>query len=712
MRFYCKKDTDSFEAFKDKVEIIEQLLYPPVSIPLIESNYQNNGIGKKAAREIVQSTTDSLVILIVFSTVIFVLSSELNIHPAWSVVPFFSYIIFTSILKLILGHRVLRELLFTFWFLLTFIIATGFSIGIFFVMRNQNFSILISILSAIVPILIMIGFVVFFILKRRDSFIDAFYSKRKIDFAKIKSDFISQNPGDDNMEKKEQIEKFFRYSNRKSDKEESIRYFAIYLSSQEKRFFVIDKVITTVPFSLRNIWLWSLIIGVCTLYVKKEYQMLLGGSIDNKLFQDFTSDFFRVLLIAVVSYIATNVISELLQLREQYVQGRDEMKSLNEIIKNSKRDFSQVATNAEYLVGTSSIRSALKKLRDKVSENINEKHPLDSVFKSFTETISEQFLVITNQVKENDLINLWIISSLNQYFKVSSEELNQNSSIITKFQFFGKILKETFQPILQNESFLKKFKEDYEVYTVIVLPPKRFLNYDENGTKRNEDWNQFIVSCILSKNKELKINRHFLAIDPNVSDDDFLKKELGEECIDLKKEFFQEQLKDEYYYSTNASHNDDEIIFGTKESFPKFNSTDAKLGYTNKALSDVLDNLHFNNSCKVIELKIPTGASSDTTKLNIFADILWDSKTDKTLDYFAIRETKSKEWLFCFKTVMDKSFDFAHIEIHHKKEDIDKWSNICKNLDKVFLTAKTPNEDGILKDENLGISIYPINNYK
>lgn len=712
MRFYCRKDTDKFDAFKDRVEIIEQLLDPPVSIPLIESNYQNNGIGKKAAREIVQSTTDSLVILVVLSCVIFVFSSELNIHPAWSVVPFFTYIIFTSILKLILGHRILREVLFAFWFLLTSVIATGLSICSFFVLRNYNYSFWVSILTSTTPILIVITLVVFFILKRRDSFIKAFYSKRNIDFQSIKDGFTSQNIGDDNKEKREEIEKFFSFANLYSEKGESIRFFAIYLASQKKRFFVIDKVITTVPFSLRNIWLWSLIIGACTLFVKKEYQVLLGGSIDYKLFQDFTSDFFRVLLIAVVSYIATNVISELLQLREQYVQGRDEMKSLNEIIKNSKKDFSQVATNAEYLVGTSSIRSALKKLRDKVSENINEKHPLDTVFKSFTETVSEQFSVITNQVKENDLINLWIISSLNQYFKVSSEELNQNSSIITKFQFFGKILKETFQPILQNESYLKKFKEDYEIYTVLVLPPKRFLNYDENGTKRNEDWNQFILSCILSKNKELKINRHFLAIDPNGCSDDFLKKEMGEECIDLKKDSFIEQLKEEYYYSTNSAHNDEEVIFGTKESFPKYNSEDIKLGYTKKALSDVLDNLHFKNSCKVIELKIPTGSSTDSNKLNIFDDILWDSKTDKTLDYFAIRETKSKEWLFCFKTVMDKSFDFAHIEIHNKKEDTEKWNRICKNLDKVFLTDKDPVDQGILKDDNLGISIYPILKYR
>lgn len=654
MRFYCHRETDSFEKFKNKVEIVEQLLTPPVSIPLIESTYIDDGLGKKAAREIVQKTTHTLLLCILLSFVLFVginLAgfSESLLRDIFFLPPFI-YFLFLISFKLIIVTR---------WFIDKIIIRT----------------------------------------EVESHLLEHFSSKAgtKEDLTKIENIFTAGNL---------------------DGSEKNIRRLSLYLCSGKQRIFLIDSILLNVPFSLRNIWLWSFIIAVFTILINKKYSINLTGVIDNEKFSEFIADFFRALLIGVVSYIATNIISELLQLREQYVQGRDDMKSLNKIIESSNtsikainEDARQITENLVFLGETENVRKALISLRKNLSSNLNP-HPVDKTFTEFTTTIEKQFKVFDSKVTHNDIIDLWMINSLNQYFKILSEEFQKTSSITTRYNFFGKILNATFRPILQNAEFLKRFNQDYEIFTVFVLPPKRFLNYID-GVESDPDWDDFIDVTIEAAKKGLQINRHFLSLDFNQVNENLIKEEFGDESIDLKKSEFVRQLTEKYWFSNDMDIDNRLLIKKDNNSYLKVKSGDIQEGYINKSLNEILEEIHSENACKVIELKIPHFESENKSPLDDLNDVLWDSKTEKSIDYFAIRNRNYREWLFCYRTVYDKTFDFAEIEIlHNKQQDLGNWNNLCANLNKVFLTEELPDEQGITRNQRLGVSIYPIRSYK
>ncbi len=344
---------------------------------------------------------------------------------------------------------------------------------------------------------------------------------------------------------------------------------------------------------------------------------------------------------------------------------------------------------------------------------------MEVAFKAFTKTISNQFRVFEDKSTKDSIINLWIINSINQYFYLSSNLFENRSSIITKFEFFGKILNAIFKPMLEpeNTEFLQYFKNNYEIYTVLVLPPKRFLNYDA-GERSNSDWDEFIKTTIESKNAELKINRHFLSLNINQLDKNLVRKIFGEESVNfeneenavLEKENFKQQLKlhlllpDSGYVPLKQDGQNSQYILDLKENIVKKNDSN-KI----ESLRNFLDSIHYDNGCKVIELEVPNFTDDDTAPLDRFKGILWDEKSLKPIDYFAIREKNSKEWLFCYRTVFDKTLDFANIQINHKlQSNKNEWVSICNNLDKIFM----PNDKNEIKNnEELGTAIYSIKSY-
>jgi hypothetical protein len=357
---------------------------------------------------------------------------------------------------------------------------------------------------------------------------------------------------------------------------------------------------------------------------------------------------------------------------------------------------------------TENIREALIKFRQSFS-NVIGPHPVDSTFSKFLDTIKEQFRIFDSKVTKNSVVNLWMLSSLNEYFKIASKEFRDNNWLTTRFQFFGEILNATFAPILENDEFLEEFTSEYEIFTVLVIPPKRFLNY-RSGEKSDPDWDKFIKINIEARRKELQINRHFLSLDFEPNIEDMVKQEFGDESLDLKKSEFIDQLNTEYWFAESAVVNSSELIKKDAEgNYLKVHvDSPDQQGYSRTPLRNILDMIHCSGACKVIELQIP----SDKTELEKFDEILWDSQTEKTIDYFAIRERRSKKWVLCYRTVYDKTFDFAEIEIlFEHPQNKDKWNDICRNLNQVFLTGKTPDEEGVTRDEELGISLYPISSY-
>lgn len=695
MRFYLHSDGDSFEQFKDKATIVEHLLTPPVSITLIESTYQQeNGLGKRAVREIVLSTTSLIVLVILAATIVFVISHEFpfRVHPACSLILFAIYFLVIVPSKWALGS----------W-------RCGCG-----------------------------------------------YREKYRELVRVKQKFLNRYK-DSDPDEIEAIKRFFEFKS-PSVTDTYRRRSAIFLASQTKKRYFTDLILTNVPFSLRNIWLWTLIIGLSTLFIKEQYQIKRGQPFNEALFQEFMADFLRILLVGVVAYIATNVINELLQLREQYVQGKSEMASLNTSIGKStkdfdqiKKDFDQINDNAKeitdnlYLMSeTAGVQNALIDLWRNFSVGQN-RQPLDEVFKDFLDTIKWQFEIFKSKVTKNDVVDLWMLSSLNQYFKIASKEFEERCWLTTRFQFFGKIIDATISPILKNPAFLSDFSKRYEIFTVLVLPPKRFLNYND-GKLSDPDWDEYIQINIEAKRKGLQINRHFLSLDFEEGMDALVRQEFGDESMDLKKSEFIEQLNVQYLFSDSPNIDGRELIKKEKKdnkdaylsgvalsiklaTRPRFwgvlrvapqyqaliltlwaklsggapEALPARQGYTGKPLRHILDEIHCSEACKVIELKIPHFSDDNKNPLDKFNNILWDSKTEKALDYFAIREKATEKWVLCYRTVYDKTFDFAEIEIlYEQSRKVDNWYEVCDNLDRVFL---------VTQDKDLGISIHPINSY-
>ena len=390
------------------------------------------------------------------------------------------------------------------------------------------------------------------------------------------------------------------------------------------------------------------------------------------------------------------------------------MDSLKKTIEAANITIEKTVKNVETIYSISGISERLNVLRDSLSKS----NPLSMVFDDFTKTISEQLLIFKEKIAGEETIDTWLFSSVNEYYRKTSKEFMNNNAFITKFEFFGNILNKTFDALLKSKEYIERFKTDYEIYAVLVLPPERFLNY-KGGKKSDSDWDQFLWSCIKATKSELIIKRHFLTINYHEKDEENVIKYFGAESKSLKKNDFIRQLNKKFGVIKDRSCNAEQLIYTSLdgEGDKMFSEVDenTNANYKNESLSEILSIMHNNNSCKVIELDIlntfEANAEENLKKLN---EILWDSIHHKALDYFAIREKKGKKnWVFCFKTVYDETFDFAHVQIYHKNQSSkDKWNDICSDLNKVFLTDKDEDNEGILKDEKLGINIYPILKYK
>ena len=646
--FYQLTDTEGFEILKTKVDIVEQLMSPPASLSYIESIYQDYGLGKKAAREIAAITTKAVFILILISVTLFLLSP---------------------------------------------IILSELGVG-------ENLSLILQRCIFLAPIILYLFFLNFYKYYLRFKAPEDFNSEREL-LEKITAIKTKEN--------QIEFDKYFVEAEKLN-----VRKRAIYLCLTKDSKWLQKIALLNVPFALRNIWLWSFVIAVFTIFFNKNYEIHFHESFSDDKFFSFMTDFFRALLIAVVAYIATNVISELLQLREQYVEGKKQSESLKNTINYANKQMEKTVNNVEIIYNISDVSKNLRLLQ----ETFSKANPLANISSDFTKTISEQLRIFNNKVvtgvNDDEIINTWFFSALNQYLIKTSEELQkETSSFITKFQFFGQILNETIGSILKNDWFLENFKKQYEIYTVLVLPPERFLNYNIKSTipEKDVDWDKFIHTCINAKKQNFDMNRHFLVINFNKSEQDTVTKYFGRESEKLESESFKEQLKKRYYYSEKKP--DNQTIFNENNSYIEV-MKEEKEGYEKQTLAEILTNIH--NSCKAIELKLPDSLTTNNgeSKLANLDDLLWDKKTHKALDYLAIKKKGvSNGWVFCFQTVLDESFDFAYIKLYHSHSEAKEWSEICKNLSKIFLIDKqTPgSENDVLKDDETGISIYPINKY-
>jgi hypothetical protein len=106
---------------------------------------------------------------------------------------------------------------------------------------------------------------------------------------------------------------------------------------------------------------------------------------------------------------------------------------------------------------------------------------------------------------------------------------------------------------------------------------------------------------------------------------------------------------------------------------------------------------HCKKCCNVLEVDI-----------NRVDGLLMNVSKKKPIDYFALRD-KSGNWIFCFRTIYDNSFDAAIFEIFHAQiaeSRKPEWEDVKQKLNALFLINETPNAEGI-REAN-GIKIYSV----
>ncbi len=404
-------------------------------------------------------------------------------------------------------------------------------------------------------------------------------------------------------------------------------------------------------------------------------------------------------------------------MREQYVKGKKEMETLEGLIKSSNNEQKNVMDN----IGATSklIEDNFKniKIADEIKPILNELGSLkstlvkidgsglDKSFDDFIQTLKEQISIYQKKLNSisNKTINLWTLTAIYTNIKLQAKMFEDRNNLITEFQLFGDILKESLSKIMDAK---QDNNWEYEIYTVLVLPPSRFLNFKRNfdNYAADEKWQDFIKTIQQATSRNLKHHRHFVSLNGNEN----TIKDLFNESALLLKSNVQKELKKEYSYNLDTGVYFKEIQFqGIKYyQYPEF-SKEQQEKHESKALDFILDKYHCEGCCKILEIEIPE--DKDISKLD---NILYDKRTKKPIDYYAIRAI-SKEWILCFRTIYDETFDSAHISILHKDQtDKQEWDNLVVHLNKIFcLDSECSIKGNIKVNASLGINIFPVTEY-
>lgn len=554
-------------------------------------------------------------------------------------------------------------------------------------------------------------------------------------------------------------------------KEEKIKQTCEYLYSTEK-YNLKDRIriwcLMNVPFSLRTIWFWSFILSVSLVLVQDKYQIKVNTTCETHFaagfgmdhFNEFIIDFLKALVIAIISYIATNIINELLNLRENYATNNNQLKSFkdnleafHETFMTVEKKITESEKNIENLnksitdtIGSVYLRESfrevsqsLEKLQNSLHTDTNKEY-IKSYFNDFVMTLKNQLNIYSTKTTNDGDVNFWLLNSVNEYYKIASEDFNKNNILTTKFQLFSKILYSSLEPILKNNELLSSFNSNFQIYTLLVLPPSRLLNFHK-GKYIDGEWREFLLGNRRFANHKIEIRRHFLCLNFDINNLQEVEKYFGDDSYELNIDQVKEQLNRFYYLKNNQRGSNGELIsdfeLETKDYIDENNDfkydqdgnkiicyphTDDKTNKKNLVnLSEIINAIHYNNSARIIELELLD--VKDVNSLKNMEGILWDSNSDRAIDYFAIFNKISNEWVFCFKTIYDPSVNFARVSINYNPNlllnkasdglNSKNWNSICSSLNKLFIPSESDSDKAgkIIENKDLNVKIYSINDF-
>jgi hypothetical protein len=442
------------------------------------------------------------------------------------------------------------------------------------------------------------------------------------------------------------------------------------------------------PFSYRYIWWWTLIVGITS--AEMEYFVQLTTSADQHVAlhpSDLGISFMRALIISVIAYIATNIIRELLYLREHYIEGKVEAEKLSQTLKDVSPTITRTYGVLAAAVGVLGIGVKLQKFTKALE---GQDAALHDQSRKFLENVSgtiDNFVEQLEKSPDNN-VKLWLRVVLNRYIQTQREILNTDQKrILTLFSDLARITRElvgSTHPLYRIDDLSRGL----EFFALLVIPPVKFLNFKDKEYIGDTDWESYLMGNILHSSGGVRQNRYFLSIDAKPTE----MRNASEEAIELLHDEVGKQLRwyvqvkdDQIEVSSNDRRSvkipcteevDVEGVKRRRYVIREHKGTEGEW----QSLSSVIGTIyHVKGSCYVREF----------SKAQYESNLIDDKGSQKPLDYFAIK--KDGVWKLCLQTRYDKSFDVAYIDIFHEGMDdardgtaSARWEELKLKLDKIF----------------------------
>jgi len=437
------------------------------------------------------------------------------------------------------------------------------------------------------------------------------------------------------------------------------------------------------PFYYRFVWWWTLLFGLCSvqvehaLYMTKEKQ--LSEDIESKIMAELAISVLKVLIVSVIAFIATNILREVLTLRERYSANLTQAERLSKELNLLGTSIERVRpmSSQMYDVLANCLRTLdLSTKLVQFNQQIMTRSPQEqSESHRFLRTIEDQIDNFLYQITKADegYSKLLILGVLNRLLELQREFLNtRQCRVMARFSDLAALGTE-----LVNVGPLQGISVPLKFYGLMALPPKRFLN---NRTKLYPDgkvqevigdakWEAYLKGNREAALRGIDQTRFFLSV-KGLSD--------ISEVSDLERRFVRDAL------SSWVEMNDDgtprrrpndfgDMHYVIEDEVPS--SSERKW----MRLADVIASVyHAPDSCYIREFD-----------LSEYETQLQDLEKHKPLDYFAVRY--GEEWIFCLQTLYDKDLDAADIEIFfpgpHESGVQAQWEILRDKLDMIFLNT-------------------------
>jgi hypothetical protein len=420
-----------------------------------------------------------------------------------------------------------------------------------------------------------------------------------------------------------------------------------------------------------------LIFGLATVQV--EYEQLMSTTpqkLPSLLLSDLAISLLKVCMLSVVAFIATNVLREVLFLRERYYDNITKAQTLTEQLDGMVPQLEELKSSVGPLV--TQLYSVLANCVSTLNLGIR--------LTTFTRGLasldsqaakqSQLFLTSVEQQIENfvDQIekgrkgsqNLWLLATLNRYINTQREILNtKDRRVITRFSDLAHLARDIVEVTFPDEQDI----EGVEFYALLVIPPHRFLNYGQSSDLETDlagdkQWEYYLEGNINATARKIRQHRYFLSVRGIQGN--------SAELSDVESERIKSILRK--WVKTDANGRPVKETHGDFERYKIEDHSEGTADWSRlgKVISEIY---HSPGCCKIREFE-----------LSKFNQHFLHPQRKRPLDYFALRHKDS--WVFCLETVYDKLLDVADIGIYYEDpQDTDyfnQWEAVKNKLDVIF----------------------------